>query len=101
MSVIFDVDGVDKYKYQLQLITTQDILDFVRIANQIDVPVLLTGITEDGVDWRVSAKSILGTMALFQVAPKFEDTFHSLDYNNIYCLCEKDIYQHIQKYIKP
>ena len=101
MPVIFDIDGVDRYKYQLQLVTTQDILDFVRITNQIDVPVVLTGVTEDGMDWRVSAKSLLGSITLFQVASKHTDTFNSIDYNKLYCLWEKDIYSQIQQFVKP
>lgn len=100
MPVIFDVDGIDRYKYQLQLVTTQDILEFVKIANQINVPVVLTGIAEDGTNWRVSAKSILGSVALFEVAPKHEDTFNSINYNELYCLCEKDIYSQIQQFVK-
>lgn len=95
-----DIDGVSKIQYSINLETTSDITDFVDIAKNIPFEVILTGKDENGMDWRISAKSLLATAALFQIKDKYKNVFDKIDYNQIYCLCEKDIYTQIQKYVK-
>ncbi len=69
-------------KYKIELVTLQDINDFVKIATAHDFAISLT----DGKDFRVSAKSFMGAMA-------------SVEWDELYCESEKEIYGEISKYI--
>ena len=69
-------------KYKIQLITLQDINDFVKIATSHDFRIILT----DGKDFAVSAKSFMGAMA-------------SVEWDELYCASEHEIYGEIAKYI--
>lgn len=91
---------VEKYVYPIHLETSSDISEFVDIARTIPCEVTLTGKDENGMDWNISAKSFLATSALFQIKDKYEEVFSKIDYNQINCLCEQDIYTQIQKYVK-
>lgn len=71
-------------KVKVRLDTLADINGFVSAVNQLDIPdVYLT----DGNDFTVSAKSILGAMC-------------TIEWNEVYCTCSKDIYYHIQQYVE-
>ncbi len=69
-------------KYKIELVTFKDINDFVKIAEKHDFKIKLT----DGDDFCVNAKSLMGAMA-------------TVEWDNLYCESEKDIYSEISKYI--
>jgi hypothetical protein len=67
---------------KINLDTMKDINDFVRICTRIPVPVHIT----DGAGLKVSGKSLLGVM-------------YAMEFDDIWCECEKDIYLDIEKFI--
>ena len=67
---------------KIRLDTLRDVNDFVRACATIVAPVYIT----DGVGLRVSAKSLLGVM-------------YALEFNEIWCECEEDIWHRIEKFI--
>ena len=69
-------------KVKVRLDTISDIKGFVNAVNGIAEQVHLT----DGNNLTVSAKSILGAM-------------YTIEWSEIYCTCDKDIYRFIQKYV--
>ena len=69
------------FKHKIELITTADIMDFVRIATEESGTVRLI----DGNGFCVNGKSLLGAMA-------------TVEWKSLYCESENDIYTRIQKY---
>ncbi len=69
-------------KYKIELVTFKDINDFVKTVEHYDFKVKLT----DGDSFCVNAKSLMGAMA-------------TVEWDNLYCESEKDIYNDIQKYV--
>lgn len=69
------------FKHKIELITTADIMEFVRIATAENGDVRLI----DGNGFCVNGKSLLGAMA-------------TVEWNSLYCESENDIYTSIQKY---
>lgn len=69
-------------KVKVRLDTISDIKGFVNAVNGIAEQVHLT----DGNNLTVSAKSILGAM-------------YTMEWSEIYCTCDKDIYRLIQNYV--
>lgn len=69
------------HKHKIELITTADIVDFVKIATAIDGVVKLT----DGTGFCVNGKSLLGAMA-------------TVEWSSLYCVSDVDIYSKIEKY---
>lgn len=69
-------------KVKVRLDTISDIKGFVNAVNGIAGEVHLT----DGNNLTVSAKSILVAM-------------YTMEWSEIYCTCERDIYRFIQKYV--
>lgn len=69
------------FKHKIELVTTSDIVDFVRIATEEQGVVRLI----DGNGFCVNGKSLLGAMA-------------TVEWNSLYCESENDIYAKIQKY---
>lgn len=70
-------------KVKVRLDTLSDIKGFVSAVSPIAAEVHLT----DGNNLTVSAKSILGAMC-------------TIEWNEVYCTCSKDIYYHIQPYVE-
>lgn len=69
------------HKHKIELITTSDIVDFVKIAtNETGVVKLV-----DDTGFCVNGKSLLGAMA-------------TVEWNSLYCVTEDDIYSKIQRY---
>lgn len=67
---------------KINLDTMRDIQDFVRICGNITEPVHIT----DGAGLRVSGKSLLGVM-------------YAMEFDNIWCECDTDIYMDIKRFI--
>lgn len=66
---------------KIELVTLGDVKSFVAIATKIKEPVYLVG-----EDFKVSAKSLLGAT-------------YSMEWDEIWCECEKDIYSKIKSYV--
>ena len=66
--------GVEIVRQKINLVTMTDIQKFVEVASRIDEQVYL----EDNTGYKVSAKSLLGALL-------------SMEWNEVYCHCEKDI----------
>lgn len=66
---------------KIRLDTMKDISQFVTVCAKIPVPVHIT----DGAGLKVSAKSILGVM-------------YSMEFADIWCECEEDIYHLIERF---
>jgi len=69
-------------KAKIRLDTLSDIRGFVDATSSADEPVILT----DGSNLTVSAKSLLGVM-------------YTMEWNEVYCTCNIDIYGLIEPYI--
>lgn len=68
-------------KVKVALETMNDVCQFVNIATSIREPVLLVG-----EDLKVSAKSLLGAL-------------YTMEWSEVWCECEKDIYDKIEKFV--
>ena len=69
-------------RVRISLDTMSSIQKFVEVTSRIDDRVFL----EDNTGFKVSAQSILGALA-------------TMDWNEVYCKCEKDISGHILPWI--
>lgn len=69
------------YKHKIELVTTSDIMEFVRIATEETGAVKLM----DGNGFCVNGKSLLGAMA-------------TVEWKSLYCESENDIYSKIEKF---
>ena len=67
---------------KVNLVTYKDITDFVNIVSNLDGKIKLT----DGDSFCINAKSLIGVMA-------------TVEWDNVYCESEKDIYRHISKWV--
>lgn len=67
---------------KLRLDTISDVQDFVNIANTIEEPIMI----KDMVGHCVSGQSMIGML-------------YSLEWKEIWCECEKDIYREIDKFV--
>ena len=67
---------------KINLDTMKDINNFVRICTCVPVPVHIT----DSAGLKVSGKSLLGVM-------------YAMEFDDIWCECEQDIYHDIEKFI--
>ena len=69
-------------KVKVNLETMSDVTKFVSITSMIDVPVhLVNG------DFCVSAKSLLGAL-------------YTMEWEDVWCECEKDIYSKIEQFVE-
>lgn len=69
------------FKHKIELVTVKDIYEFVAIASSLHGEIRLV----DGGGFCVNGKSLLGATA-------------TLEWNELYCISENDIYQKIQKF---
>lgn len=69
-------------KVRINLDTMKAISDFVRICTNISTAVHVT----DGAGLKVSGKSLLGVM-------------YAMEFADIWCECEQDIYSEIEKFV--
>lgn len=87
-----------KAKIELSNITA--VKKFTDIVSTIDCDVRLIGKDENGNDWDISAKSLLCSLIMAQrEQSEREHTAHEVDWNTIWCVCEKDIYSAISKFV--
>ena len=69
-------------KVQIRLDTMRDVQDFVRIATKMEGAVYIT----DNQGLKVSAKSLLGAL-------------YALEFDELWCESENDIYRNIEDFI--
>ena len=69
-------------KAQIELETQTDVMNFVKIVTEIEEDVTVT----DGDGLRVNGKSLMGML-------------YALEFNELWCECQVDIYQKIKNYI--
>ncbi len=85
----------------IELVTAQDVKEFTSICQGVDVDVRVIGKDENGNPWELSAKSLFCSLILSaQVQMKRKHTAHDVDWKTIYCVCQKDIYTQIRKFVK-
>lgn len=70
-------------RVKLNLVTRKDISEFLEAIHQIDKEVYL--VSGNG-NLKVSGHSLLGAL-------------YTLEWNDVYCVCEKDIYSSIKKFV--
>lgn len=87
-----------KAKIELSNITA--VKKFTDIVSTIDCDVRLIGKDENENDWDISAKSLLCSLIMAQrEQSEREHTAHEVDWNTIWCVCEKDIYSAISEFV--
>lgn len=87
-----------KAKIELSNITA--VKKFTDIVSTVDCDVRLVGKDENGNDWDTSAKSLLCSLIMAQrEQSEREHTAHEVDWNTIWCVCEKDIYSAISEFV--
>lgn len=87
-------------RVKVEFSSGSDVRKFSEIAQTIDCDVRLIGKDENGNDWDLSAKSLFCSLIIEAKAQKMrEHTAHEVDWNTIYCECEKDIYTSISQFV--
>ena len=89
-----------KMKYEIELTTMNDVKEFNKIVSRVEGEVRLRGKDEHGSDWELSAKSILCVLLLGGHIQHRHHAPQDIDWNAIYCECNKDIYPLIKKFVK-
>ena len=87
-------------KYEIELITEQDVQEFTKLVQSVDCDVRLMGKDEHGNPWELSAKSMLCVLLLGGHIQHRLHSAQNIDWKAIYCECDKDIYPVIRKFIK-
>ena len=87
-------------KYEIELTTMNDVQEFNKIVTQVQGDVRLRGKDEHGANWELSAKSMLCVLLLGGHIQHRHNAPQDIDWNAIYCECDKDIYPLIKKFVK-
>ena len=87
-------------RYEIELTTMHDVEEFNKTVSQVDCDVRLKGKDEHGADWELSAKSMLCVLLLGGHIQHKHHLSQNIDWNAIYCECQKDIYPLIKKFVK-
>lgn len=90
----------DRMKVKVELVDLESVKKFTQIARSIDSDVRLIGKDENGANWDISAKSLFCSLIMSQKEQaNREHTAHEVDWNTIWCVCEKDIYAAISDFV--
>ena len=85
---------------KVELTNISAVEKFTDIVSTVDCDVRLVGKDENGNDWDISAKSLLCSLVMAQrEQSEREHTAHEVDWNTIWCVCEKDIYSLIGEFV--
>ena len=87
-------------KYEIELITAQDVQEFTKLVQSVDCDVRLMGKDEHGNPWELSAKSMLCVLLLGGHIQHRLHSAQNIAWKAIYCECDKDIYPVIRKFVK-
>ncbi len=86
---------------RVELNTAKDVENFTKICQGVKEEVRLVGKDENGDYWDLSAKSLFCSLILAaKKQQQREHTAHDVDWNTLWCDCEKDITGLIREYIK-
>lgn len=77
-------------RQRIELETIEDVRKFNEVASTIAEDVTLVGYDENGNPWSISGKSILASLIILDESRKC--SARNVDWNTIYCECERDIY---------
>lgn len=77
-------------RQRIELETIEDVRKFNEVASTIEDDVTLVGYDENGNPWSISGKSILASLIVLDESRKC--SARNVDWNTIYCECERDIY---------
>jgi hypothetical protein len=77
-------------RQRIELETIEDVRKFNEVASTIEEDVTLVGYDENGSPWSISGKSILASLIVLDESRKC--SARNVDWNTIYCECERDIY---------
>ncbi len=83
-------------RQKIELTTVNDIEEFTNAVYGVNEDVTLTGFDENGKPWKISGKSFLASLLLIDGRRK--SSARNVDWNTIYCECDKDIYTLISKW---
>lgn len=83
-------------RQRIELTTVNDVEEFTNVVSGVDGDVILTGLDENGKPWKISGKSFLASLLLIDGRRKCSAC--NVDWNTIYCECDKDIYTLISKW---
>ena len=89
------------YRYNVELNTSSDIIEFIDVCSKIPSEVTVKGKDENGSNWSLSAKSFLCVVVMTaHVQNKQKQMARNVDWNTIYVECVEDIFSRISKFIK-
>ena len=87
-------------RVKVEFSSTEEIKKFTEAVKSINCDVRLIGKDENGNEWNLSAKSLFCSLIISEKLQKHrEHTAHDVDWNTLYCECERDIYAAISAYI--
>ena len=84
-------------KIKIELNTVNDVEEFNKAVSNVEEDVLLTGFDENGRPWNISGKSLLASLLIIDGRRKC--SARNVDWNTLECICEKDIYTLINKWV--
>ena len=84
----------------IELNSMHEVEKFAAVVNGIDEDVWLEGYDEKGHCWCMNAKLLLASLVLPAKAQKLRCNAHNVDWNTLYCRCDKDIYCQISDFVK-
>ena len=88
-------------KVAVELTTVKDVEDFTLLVKTVEEDVRLIGKDENGQDWDMSAKSLYCSLVIAARLQKERGhNAHEVDWNTLWCVCEKDIYELIKNYVR-
>lgn len=87
-------------RVKVEFTSSEDVREFTEIVKGVVEDVRLVGKDEHGCDWSLSAKSFFCSLLIeAKLQRKREHTAHDVDWNTIYCECDKDIFVLIKKFV--
>lgn len=84
----------------IELSTGEEVKRFSNAVQSVECDVRLVGKDENGHAWELSAKSLFSSLIVAAKVQKRPHTAHEVDWNTIWCECEKDIYGVIKEFVK-
>lgn len=88
-------------KVKVEFPNTEALINFNTAITRIEEKITLVGKDEKGNDWEMDAHSFLDSLFFVNTMQnkQRECTAQEIDYNTIWCCCEKDIYTTIEPYV--
>lgn len=84
------------FKTKVEFSSAEEVRKFTELVKQVDCDVRLIGKDENGNDWELSAKSLFCSLLL---EAKYQKEREQVDWNTLWCVCEKDIYCTIRQFV--